>query len=439
MNPPKRRAAAGGASKTPIVPLKSARDLFKALGPGLITGAADDDPSGIATYSQAGAQFGFNTLWTVIFTYPLMVGIQVISARIGVVTGEGVAANIRRHYPRGLLYFLVVSLLTANTINIGADIAAMGDAMRLLAGGNAHLYAILFGLVSVALQIFLPYSRYSPFLKWLVMALFAYVATVFVVDVPWGEVARRVVLPRIEWRAEYIQLIVAVFGTTISPYLFFWQASHEVEELRAVNEKKALLVAPKQAGEALWRIKVDTYAGMGISNMVAFFIMLATAVTLNAHGVTDIQSSTQAAQALRPVAGDFAFYLFAAGIIGTGLLAIPVLAGSAAYAVAETFKWREGLALKPRQARGFYAIIAAATLIGIVLGYTPLDPIKALFWAAVINGVIAVPIMIVMMLMAAKKAVMGQFTVTRRLAILGWAATAAMIIAVVGMFWTMLS
>ena len=415
-------------------PRKRVRSVLKALGPGLITGAADDDPSGIATYSQAGAQFGFGMLWTVIFTYPLMVGIQNVSARIGRVTGVGVAANIKKRYPRWLLYTLVSLLLAANTINIAADIGAMGAALQLMAGGPPHGHAVVFGVASLLLQVFMPYPRYAPLLKWMVVALFAYVATVFVISVPWLEVLTRIVWPRIELRAEYVMMVVAVFGTTISPYLFFWQASQEVEEQRSIDGDEPLLDAPEQAAQALWRIKVDTYIGMGFSNLVAFFIMLTTAVTLNAHGVTDIQSSAQAAEALRPVAGDFAFFLFSAGIIGTGMLAIPVLAGSAAYAVAEAFDWRSGLALKPIEARGFYAIIAAATLIGVAIDFTPIDPIKALLWSAVINGVIAVPVMVVMMLMAVQPQVMGRFVIKRELTILGWCATCVMAIAVIAMF-----
>jgi NRAMP (natural resistance-associated macrophage protein)-like metal ion transporter len=418
-------------------PRARAATVIKALGPGLVTGAADDDPSGIATYSQAGAQFGFSMLWTVIFTYPLMVGIQIVSARIGRVTGYGVAANIRRHYPPWLLYCVVGLLLLANTINIAADIGAMGDAVHLIMGGPSHLYTVIFGLVSVFLQIFMPYPRYAPLLKWLVLALFAYVATAFIVQVPWLAVVERIVWPRLELRAEYVTMIVAVFGTTISPYLFFWQASQEVEDQRAAAGEEPLIEAPQQAARALWRIKVDTYIGMGFSNLVAFFIMLTTAVTLNAHGITEIQTSSQAAEALRPLAGDFAFYLFSAGLIGTGMLAIPVLAGSAAYAVAETFKWRSGLALKPVEGRGFYGIVAAATMIGVAINFMPVDPIKALFWSAVVNGVIAVPVMAVMMLMAVKPAVMGQFVIKRELKLLGWSATAVMAAAVVVMFLTL--
>ena len=410
---------------------------LKKLGPGLITGAADDDPSGIATYSQAGAQFGFSMLWTVLFTYPLMVGIQIVSARIGRVSGHGLASNIREHYPAWLLYSIVGLLLVANTINIAADVSAMGHAMTLIVGGSAQWYAVAFGVVSLLLQVFVPYRRYVRFLKWLTLALLAYVATVFVVHVPWSEVLTRTLMPHLSLKAEYITTMVAVFGTTISPYLFFWQASQEVEELNADPHAEPIKKAPDQAKMNFHRIKIDTYIGMGFSNLVAFFIILTAAVTLNMHGVTDIQTSADAAAALRPIAGDFAFWLFSAGIIGTGLLAVPVLAGSAAYAMADAFKWRKGLELKLAMAKKFYGIIAISTLVGIALGFTPIDPIKALYWSAVINGIISVPIMAVMMLMAVRPEIMGKFTITRKLKILGWLATAVMATAVAAMFMTL--
>jgi NRAMP (natural resistance-associated macrophage protein)-like metal ion transporter len=409
----------------------------KMLGPGLIAGAADDDPSGIATYSQAGAQFGFGMLWTLVLTYPLMVGIQIVSARIGRVTGHGLATNIRRHYPGWLLYSIVGLLLIANTINIAADVAAMGDAMTLVAGGPAHWYAVGFGLLSVLLQVFVPYSRYVQVLKWLTLALLAYVATVFVVHIPWSRVAAQgLVLPALPWKPAFITTIVAVFGTTISPYLFFWQASQEVEELRADDNAHALKHAPREARAGFARIKLDTYIGMGFSNMVAFFIMLTTAVTLHMHGITEIETSAQAATALRPIAGNFAFTLFALGIIGTGLLAIPVLAGSAAYAMAGAFHWKNSLEHAPKVAPKFYGIIVVATLAGVGLVFAPLNPIKALYWSAVINGVIAIPIMAVMMLMAARADIMGRLVVTRRLKVMGWLCTAVMTMAVAAMFLT---
>jgi NRAMP (natural resistance-associated macrophage protein)-like metal ion transporter len=410
--------------------------LLKKLGPGLITGAADDDPSGIASYSQAGAQFGNGLLWSVLFTFPLMVGIQVVSARIGRVTGHGLAANMRLHYPRWLLYCLVSLLVVANTINIAADLGAMAAALKLIAGGPAQAYVIAFALGSLVLQVFIPFPRYAPILKWLTLMLFAYVGTVFLVEVPWGRVARDTLLPRLSFEPAYLVMLVAVFGTTISPYLFFWQASQEVEEQRAAPGQEPLIVAPEQARRSLRRITVDTWVGMGFSNLVAFFIMLTTAVTLHVHGVTDIQTSAQAAEALRPIAGEHAFALFAAGIVGTGLLAVPVLAGSAAYAVAETFEWKIGLGLRLAEARGFYAILSAATLVGMVMNFSGIDPIRALIGSAVINGVISVPIMVVMMLMAARTEIMGRFVVTRRLKWLGWASTGVMALAVLTMLVT---
>ncbi len=368
-----------------------------------------------------------------------MVAIQLISARIGQVTGRGLATNIRRHFPYWLLYSLVGLLLIANTINIAADMAAMGDALGLLIGGPARWYIVLFGVLSVLLQVFVPYARYVSVLKWLTLALLSYFATVFVVQVPWMEVAARLVAPRIEWSAAAITMIVAVFGTTLSPYLFFWQASHEVEEQKSDPAGSPLKNASsKLARSALKRVKVDTFIGMGFSNLVAFFIIVTTAVTLNAKGVTNIETSAQAAAALRPIAGEFAFLLFSLGIIGTGLLAIPVLAGSAAYAVAGTFRWRNSLALKPSAARKFYTIIAISTLGGAALNFFPIDPIRALFWSAVINGVISVPIMAVMMLLASRSDVMGRLALPLTLKIFGWLATAVMAAAVLAMIGTRL-
>ena len=410
---------------------------FKKLGPGLITGAADDDPSGIATYSQAGAQFGLNMLWTVVFTYPLMAGIQMISARIGRVSGHGLASNIRQHYPAWLLYSIVGLLLIANTINIAADIAAMADALKLLMGGRIHFYAIGIGLLSLLLQILIPYRRYVRVLKWLTLSLMAYVATVFVVQIPWLQVLSASLWPHLSWQPQYVMTVVAVFGTTISPYLLFWQASQEVEEQLMNPGQEPLIVAPKQAPDNFKRIKIDTYIGMGFSNLVAFFIILTTAVTLNLHGITDIQTSAEAARALRPIAGEFAYFLFSAGIIGTGLLAIPVLAGSAAYAMAGAFKWSSSLALEPMRAKGFYSIIATSTLIGVALCFTAIDPIKALYWSAVINGVISVPIMVLMLLMASRAEIMGKFTLNPALKLMGWLCAVVMAVAVIAMFWTM--
>jgi NRAMP (natural resistance-associated macrophage protein)-like metal ion transporter len=403
--------------------------VLEKLGPGLITGAADDDPSGIAAYSQGGAQFGFSLLWTLFLTYPLMVAIQLVSAKIGRVSGYGLAGNMRRNYPAPMLYGLVGLLLIANTINIGADIGAMADAIALLIGGARHAYIVAIGLGCVVLQVFFSYARYVRVLKWLTLSLFSYVGVVFAVDIPWTDVAHGVLIPAISLKAEYVTSVVAIFGTTISPYLFFWQASQECEDLRAVKADKPLRSHPDQATRHMRRMKIDTFIGMGFSNLIAFFIMLTTAATLHAHGILDIQSSAQAAEALRPLAGRFAFLLFSLGIIGTGLLAVPVLAGSSAFALAETFRWRRGLDLTPLRGARFYGVIAVSTLIGVGLGFTHIDPIKALYWAAVVNGVISAPIMAVMMLMSANPKVMGELVISKRLKVLGWLATAVMAVA----------
>jgi NRAMP (natural resistance-associated macrophage protein)-like metal ion transporter len=404
------------------------------LGPGVVTGAADDDPSGIATYSQAGAAFGYNILWTVLLTYPLMVAIQIISARIGRVSGHGLATNIRRHYPVSLLYGAVVLLLVANTINIAADLTAMGAAVNLVVGGPTRLYTVGLALFSLVLQVFVPYKSYVRVLKWLTLALFAYVGVVFAVRIPWSIVAMRTVFPHPSWNNVYFTTIVAVFGTTISPYLFFWQASQEVEELQAAPGHHALRTAPWQAVANLKRIGSDTRIGMAFSNLIAFFIILTTAATLHARNITDIQTSSQAASALKPIAGQFAFLLFSLGIIGTGLLALPVLAGSAAYAMAGAFRWKNSLELEPRLAKRFYGIIVLATVVGLALDFTSIDPIKALFWSAVINGVTSVPIMVLMIKMASHADVMGKFIISGGLRVVGWLATGVMGAAVIAMF-----
>ena len=411
--------------------------LLAVLGPGLITGASDDDPSGIATYSQAGAQFGYNIGWLMLFSWPLMCAIQEISARIGRVTGFGIAGNLKRHYPRPVLVGIVGLLLVANTINLGADLGAMGAALKLVIGGPELLYVAAFGLLSILLEVFVRYSRYVSILKWLTLALFAYVAVAFVVHVPWATVGYRLVVPHVELTPAYLTLVVAILGTTISPYLFFWQAEEEVEEVKERNGAKPLERSPLEARAEFKRIRWDTYIGMGISNLVALFIIVTTAATLHAKGITDIQTSAQAALALKPIAGAAVFVVFALGIVGTGLLAIPVLASSSAYAVGEAFGWHVGLARKFHRAKAFYATIIVATLVGVVLNFTPIDPIKALLWSAVINGVVAVPVMGMMMLVSSKPEAMGRFTLTRGLKIVGWAATVVMLVAVVGMFATM--
>jgi NRAMP (natural resistance-associated macrophage protein)-like metal ion transporter len=415
---------------------RSKNGLATLVGPGLLTGASDDDPSGIGTYSQVGAQFGYGMLWTMLFTYPLMVAAQLICARIGRVTGKGLAGNLREYYPRWALYPLVLLLLVANTINIGADLGAMGAGIHLLLPGEAGWYTVGFGLLCVVLEVMVPYHRYVRVLKWLTLALFAYVATVFVVKIDWGEVLQATFLPRLSATRDYVTAIVAIFGTTISPYLFFWQASQEVEDLDACAEDKPLIEAPHQAVGQLHRIDIDTYLGMGASNVVAFFIILTTAATLHVHGVHDIESAAQTAQALKPLAGPFAFALFALGIVGTGMLAVPVLAGSAAYAVGETMQWNSSLESKPTKARGFYAVIAIATLAGTAMNFVHINPIKALFWTAVINGVIAVPMLAAVMLMAARQRAMGRFAISGRLQAMGWLTTGVMAACVAGMIVT---
>jgi NRAMP (natural resistance-associated macrophage protein)-like metal ion transporter len=413
--------------------IESSRRFLDRLGPGLITGAADDDPSGIATYSQAGAQFGLGMIWSVFLTTPLMVGIQIVSARIGRVTGHGIARNLRDHYSPLLLWFVVSLLLVANTLNLAADIGAMGQALTLVIGGRPQFYALMFGALAIFMQLLLPYQRLAPVFRWLTLSLFAYVGVLLMVDIPWQKLLLATLIPPIELTREYLMLLVGVLGTTISPYLFFWQASQEVEEQRMAHDEYPLREMPENARTHLRRIKVDTWFGMAFSNGIALAIMLTTAVTLNAAGVHEIDTAAKAAEALRPLAGNFAFLLFAMGIIGTGLLAVPVLAGSAAYAVAEAMNWPIGHSLQPAEAKGFYSIIALATALGVALGFTRLDPIKALYWSAILNGIIAVPIMVVMMRMAVRPDIMGPFVITRRLWRLGWFATGVMAIAVAAM------
>lgn len=410
------------------------RKSLQSLGPGLITGAADDDPSGIATYSQAGAQFGFAMLWTVVITLPLMAAIQIISARVGYVTRQGLVANIRQAYPRWVLVTTVTLLVVANTLNIAADLAAMAEALRLLLGGSAHVYTVSFGMLCLLLQVFLPYRLYVRGLKWLTLALLAYVAVALSIPLHWGDVLRAVVYPRLTLDNAALLMVVALFGTTISPYLFFWQAAQEMEDQRGGPAHSL-----QEVKHHLRRIKFDTILGMSFSNLIAFFVILSTAATLHVAGITHIETSAQAAEALRPVAGDLTFLLFSLGIIGTGMLAVPVLAGSAGYAVAEAFQWQGSLhaRLGQNEGRGFYGVIAFATLGGVFLCFTPADPVQELFWSAVLNGVIAVPIMVVMMLLATRRDTMGEHAIGRRLRALGWLATAAMAATVVAMLVTL--
>ena len=401
------------------------RNPLEVLGPGLVTGAADDDPSGIGTYSQVGAQFGYGMAWTMFFGFPLLASIQAICARIGATTGKGIAQNLRQHYPPWLLRAVVVLLLIANVINLGADLGAMGAVLVLIIPGPVLLFTALFGLASVVLEVWLSYARYASILKWSTLSLFSYVAVVFVSHVPWSEAIRSTLIPSFNFDKDHAMALVAIFGTTISPYLFFWQAGQEVEEQHR-RHVKPLMVTPTTAGHELRRIRTDTLVGMGFSHITALFIIIATAATLHAHGITNVTSAAQAAEALRPIAGQFAFALFAVGIIGTGLLAVPVLAGSAAYAVSETFDWTEGLDRQPREAKAFYAVIALATLGGVALNFIGIDPMTALYWAAVVNGLLAPPLMVVTMLIARNPAVMGDFVMGRGLEFGGWLATAVM-------------
>ncbi|HEU5096749.1 MAG TPA: divalent metal cation transporter [Reyranella sp.] len=419
-------------SRSPWVKLKE--HPLSRVGPGLITGVADDDPGGIATYSQAGAQFGFNMLWTMPLAFPLMAAIQAMCAQIGRVTGKGLAANIKAAFPRAILQGVVLLLLIANTLNIAADVAAMGEVAELVTGFDRHLMTVLFVAITLMLQIFVPYHRYVFFLKWLTLSLLAYAAVLFTVHVPWNEVALRTFLPNFVPNADAATMIVALFGTTISPYLFFWQASEEVEDMQAQSGAKPLTSDAPSASRELCRIQWDTWSGMLYSNLTAYFIILATAVTLNVAGVTAIETAAQAASALRPLAGDLAFLLFALGILGVGLIGVPVLAGSGAYALCEAMDWKWGLERKATDARGFYGIIALSILVGLIIQYSPISPMKALFWSAVVNGIVAVPLMVVIVTLVSKKSVMGAYTAHPALVVLGWIATAIMAAAAARMF-----
>jgi NRAMP (natural resistance-associated macrophage protein)-like metal ion transporter len=408
--------------------LEDKKSFLGRLGPGLITGAADDDPSGIGTYSQVGAQFGYGLSWSLLFSLPFMVVIQDVAAQIGSVTGRGIAANLRSHYARPLLWLAVVLLLLANVINLGADLSAMGAVMEMLLGGPVVAYTLGFGLICLFLEIFLNYRHYAAILKFTTLSLFAYVAVVLTVHLPWGQALRGVLIPHVEWTTAFATGFVAILGTTISPYLFFWQAAQEIEEEKRTHSKP-LYVAPRKAGPEMARIRQDTLIGMAFSNIVAVFIVWAAAATLHAHGVTTIETAAEAAEALRPVAGRFAFLLFALGIIGTGLLAVPVLAGSAAYAVAEMLGRPASLDSKPLKARLFYGTIACTTLAGALLQSVGVNPVRALYWSAVVNGVLAAPLMALMMLIVTNPRAMGHLTLGRKGAMLGWAATALMAVA----------
>ncbi|MBC7385140.1 MAG: divalent metal cation transporter [Cryobacterium sp.] len=406
---------------------------FKSLGPGLITGASGDDPSGIATYSQTGAQFGFQFTWTLLFTYPLMCAVQIMCARLGRITGRGIAGNLRRHYPKAILYPVVFILLGTNIINLGADIGAMAAAVQLMVGGPILAYCLGFAVLSSLAQVFIPYTVYVRFLRWLCLSLLAYVASAFIVKVQWLQVLKSTLIPHMKLDKDSIKILIAILGATISPYLFFWQAGQEVEEMECSDFRKPLKSSPLQAPKALERIQTDTLTGMWASNLIGIFIIIVTAVTLHASGKTQLDTAAQAAEALKPIAGKFAFFLFSMGMIGTGLLTVPILAGSGAYAVGEALGWTVGLETKPIRAKAFYGVIVVATLLGFVMNAVHLDPIKALIWTAIINGIVAVPIIALTIHMSTNEKVIGDLKLTPALKMLTVIATLVMLLAVIFM------
>ena len=415
------------------VPSRWIRSLLQSLGPGIITGAADDDPSGIATYSVAGAQLGTKLLWTALLTWPLMAAVQIMCARIGKVTGQGLAGNFRQRFPRWLLLVFVVALLIANTINIAADLAGMADASAMLSGINSHWFVIVFALLISWATVHLQYQQIANVLKWLVLVLFAYPVTAFVVGADWGQVLRATLVPSMPHTKTEWATLVAILGTTISPYLFFWQASEEVEEEKSAGQTSLALRRGATIEELELR-NIDVGVGAFFSNAVMFFIILTTAITLNKHGIVNIETSREAAEALRPLAGNFAATLFTLGIVGVGFLAIPTLAGSAAYAFAETLGWRQGLNKKLKQARWFYALILVSTAAGVALDFIGINPVKALYWTAVINGLLAPFLLVAILIVAADKKLMQGQPSSR----LGWVVVAlttiAMFAAGVAMF-----
>src|SRR5450755_4302467 len=416
-----------------FAPARWARLALKSLGPGVITGAADDDPSGIGTYSVAGAQLGTKLLWTALLTWPLMAAAQMMCARIGKVTGRGLAGNLTQRFPSWLLYVFVAALLAANTINIAADLAGMADAAEMLSGLNARWFVVAFALLISWATVRLRYQQIANVLKWLVLVLFAYPITAFVVGADWRRVAHDTLIPSIPHTRNEWSTLVAILGTTISPYLFFWQASEEVEEEKAAGQSTLAQRRGATVQELEMR-NVDVGVGAFFSNMVMFFIILTTAITLNRHGIRHIETTRQAAEALRPLAGKFATTLFTVGIVGVGFLAIPTLAGSTAYAFAETFRWRQGLDKKLKHARAFYALILLSTGVGVGLDFVGIDPVKALYWTAVINGLLAPFLLIAILIVASDKKLMQGQPSSR----LGWTVvaitTVAMFAASVAMF-----
>ncbi len=411
------------------------RRFFSRLGPGLITGAADDDPSGISTYSVTGAAFGYAPLWTALFSFPLMASVQMMCARLGMVTGEGLAGVIRRHYPRWVLWSACALLVIANTVNIGADLGGMAKVTELMTGIDSMYWTPVYAVMIGSFLIWWSYYAITRIFKWLTLILFSYVLAAVLAKPDWGAVLRSTFIPHVEWSAEYWATLVGIFGTTISPYLFFWQASQEVEEER---EQGALTVEARKGASAaeLRKSRIDVITGMFFSNLVMYFIILTTAATLHAHGKTSISTAKDAAEALRPLAGDGAYWLFSLGLIGAGMLGVPVLAGSSAYAVAEGAAWRGSLADRPGLAREFYAVIAVGLALGLGLDYAGFNAVSMLFWSAVLNGVLAPPLIVIVLLLTSNRAIMGSRTNSRRLAALGWITVAVMTAASIAMFAT---
>jgi NRAMP (natural resistance-associated macrophage protein)-like metal ion transporter len=418
----------------PIFRRDTVQQFFRGLGPGLITGAADDDPSGISTYSVAGAAYGYAGLWTALFSFPLMAAVQLMCARLGMVTGRGLASVIRTRYPRWVLWPACALVMVANVFNIGADLGGMADAMQMVTGVRSYYWTPFFALVIVALLFWTSYRLIARIFKWLTLVLFAYVLTAFLARPDWMAVLRNTFLPHIEWSQNYLSVLVGILGTTISPYLFFWQAAQEVEEERA-HGRLTLAERRGSTDEELSAARTDVVTGMLFSNLVMYFIILTTAATLHAHGVTDITTAKEAAEALRPLAGAGAYWLFTLGLIGTGMLAVPVLAGSCAYAVAEGARWRKAsLEHKPLQAWRFYLVIAVAMMIGLALDFAGLNAVKMLFWSAVLNGVLAPPLVVLVVMLTSDKRVMGKRVNTPLMKWLGWVCAVAMGGAAIAMF-----
>lgn len=408
--------------------LKKSRDYWNMLGPGLTTGASDDDPSGIATYSQTGAKYGFQFLWLAIFTFPLMAVVQEMCARIGLVTGRGLAGNIRRHYSKKVLYSCAALLFGANAFNIGANLGAMAKAVQLIVPG-ANYVLVLFGFtfLCLALQIFTPYARYAKYLKWLALVLFTYILSAFLADINWGEALKHLVVPRMQFTQDQILLVCAILGTTISPYLFFWQTSQEVED-QILDGRTSIAQRSGGTKPEMRKMRIDVWSGMALSNIVMFFIIAACGGVLFTNGITEITSAAQAAEALRPFAGDATYFLFAIGIIGTGLLAIPVLAGSSSYALSESFKWREGMYRPLRQAHAFYGVIIISMFVGLGINFLGIDPFKALIYSAVANGIVAPVVLILIVRLSSNKKIMGEWVNKRYVTIIGWIATTVMLV-----------